>query len=189
MTTEQALLPRVAAGDQNAIALCLDRYGGLVWSIARRGCPDNQLAEDAVQDIFLQIWKSAPRFDASIASEKTFIAMIARRRVIDINRKRAFPSSSALEFDQFASGASDASARAETKDEAEKAAVALSKLPDDQQRVIKMSVYEGKSHSTIASETGIALGTVKTHIRRGLISLRQALFAASPVRTSEGGAI
>src|SRR5436190_14026687 len=83
---EAPLLGRVAAGDEAAVRECLARYGGLVWSIARRFEPSD--AEDAVQEIFLDLWKSAARFDRAVASETAFVAMIARRRLIDRRRTR-----------------------------------------------------------------------------------------------------
>lgn len=186
------VLPRVASGDETAVADCLNRYGGLVWSLARRSCSDQQSAEDAVQDIFLQVWKSANRFDESIATETTFIAMIARRRLIDLKRKKSLPSSGPMELEQVRSRTTLAEDRAELHDEAAKAADLLSQLPSEQQHVIRLSIYEGLSHSRIAESTGLSLGTVKTHIRRGLIKLRASLFADSSglgvPGTLEGGA-
>ena len=82
-----SILQRVAAGDTEAVAACIDRFGGLVWSLARRFLDRPTEAEDAVQEIFIELWKSASRFDPSIASETTFVAMIARRRLIDRQRK------------------------------------------------------------------------------------------------------
>src|SRR5215813_10857739 len=84
--SELALLARVAGGDPGAVRDCLARYGGLVWSIARRF--EGGDAEDAVQEIFLDLWRSAARFDPQIASEPAFVAMIARRRLIDRRRTR-----------------------------------------------------------------------------------------------------
>src|SRR4029079_2303035 len=83
---ELALLARVAGGDPGAVRDCLARYGSLVWSIARRF--EGNDAEDAVQEIFLDLWKSAPRFDPQLSSEPAFIAMLARRRLIDRKRMR-----------------------------------------------------------------------------------------------------
>src|SRR5215813_5986353 len=83
---ELALLARVASGDRGAVRDCIARYGGLVWSIARRF--EGADAEDAVQEIFLDLWKSAARFDPRIASESAFVAMITRRRLIDRRRTR-----------------------------------------------------------------------------------------------------
>jgi len=89
LTDETPLLPKVARGDQTAVVECLKRYQNLVWSLARRSCVDRESAEDAVQDIFLKLWKIADRYDASVASETTFVAMIARRTLIDLSRKRS----------------------------------------------------------------------------------------------------
>ena len=185
MTGGTSLLSRIANGEQAAVADCLNQYGGLVWSLARRICPDHQTAEDAVQDIFLQVWKSAARFDSSIASETTFIAMIARRRLIDMTRRKGWKQSRASggesnPFDQVTSLSRGAAEGLEIREEAAKAAELLEQLPTEQQNVLRLSIYEGLSHSKIAEATGISLGTVKTHIRRGLIKLREALFQSHP---------
>ena len=81
------LLPLVARGDRQAAAECIGKYGPLVWSLARRFFRDGRDAEDATQDAFLEIWVHAHSFDPDIASEATFIAMIARRRFIDAQRR------------------------------------------------------------------------------------------------------
>ena len=179
MSTETPVLPQVASGEPTAVADCLNRYGNLVWSLARRSCPDTQAAEDAVQDIFLKLWKVADRFDPKIASETTFVAMIARRRLIDLSRKKSWPTTGSIELDTFTNPEMDAASRVEINDEAAKAKQLLNELPTDQQQVIKLSVYDGLSHSRIAEATGLSLGTVKTHLRRGMIKLRAALFPGS----------
>ena len=79
----EAILHRITQGDQTAVQDCLKKYGGLVWSLARRMSANTDDAEDAVQEIFIDVWKNAARFDESQSSETTFIAMIARRRLID----------------------------------------------------------------------------------------------------------
>ena len=84
-----ALLPRVAAGDAAAVDLVLERYGSLVWSLATRGLRDRPSAEDAVQEIFLDVWRSAGRFDPARGAEAVFVATIARRRIADAQRKRS----------------------------------------------------------------------------------------------------
>ena len=172
----QDILPRVATGDPAAISTCLDRYGNLVWSLARRSLSDRQAAEDAVQEIFLKLWEVAGRFNPEIASETTFVAMIARRKLIDINRKKVVASTSDVEFDEFSARPSDVVVDLEIKDEAAKAKELLSQLPEDQQTVIKLNIFDGLSHARIAEATGLSLGTVKTHIRRGILKLRRALF-------------
>src|SRR5580698_11098039 len=82
-----SMLQRIASGDSAAVRECIDEYGPLVWSIARRLSRTPSDAEDATQEIFLDIWRSAGRFDESQGSDKVFIAMIARRRLIDRLRK------------------------------------------------------------------------------------------------------
>ena len=81
------LLVRVASGDADAVKACIDRYGPLVWSITRKMFRDERFAEDCVQEIFIELWKSAGRFDPERGSESTFIATIARRRLIDLRRR------------------------------------------------------------------------------------------------------
>ena len=92
------ILARIAAGDSAAVEECMVEYGGLVWSLARRLSPSNADAEDAVQEIFVELWKNASRFDSAKASEKTFIAMIAKRRLIDrLRHKNRRPEFQAFE--------------------------------------------------------------------------------------------
>jgi RNA polymerase sigma-70 factor (ECF subfamily) len=181
---EAPILPRVATGDPEAIEACLDRFGGLVWSIVRRSCADEQLAEDAVQDIFIQVWQSAKRFDQSVSNESTFVAMIARRRLIDRFRRNASRDwATPTEPDSFVEMSDESSSvelNAELRDEVRLAERFLSKLPAKQQDVIRMSIYDGFSHSRISEITGFSLGTVKTNIRRGLAELRRLIFAANP---------
>jgi len=185
LITEQPILPRIAAGEADAVSECLDRYGGLVWSLARRYCADLQLTEDSVQNIFFHLWEVADRFDENIASETTFVAMIARRRLIDGHRKRKHICAvSDCDFDKMEDVIADPTERIEIQEEAALAEEALNQLPVNQQLVIRMNVFDGMSHSCISDLTGLKLGTVKTHIRRGLIKVREAMFYES--LTDEG---
>lgn len=166
-------LQRVAQGDETALRDCLRVHGPLVWSLARRMSTTAQDAEDAVQEIFLDLWRSAARFDPTTASETTFVAMIARRRLIDRRRKVARRVST----DPIADDAPDVpqAPRAEICAEAGIAAKALEGLRPDQRKVLVMSACEGLSHDEIATATGMPLGTVKAHARRGLIRVRDLL--------------
>lgn len=171
MTTP--LLHRVAQGDPVAVRECLDTYGGLVWSLARkRGLSDSD-AEDAVQDVFAELWRSGGKFDPAIAGEVTFVAMIARRRLIDARRKATRHAAPEVLMSDTPAVAS--TPPAELGEEAAKAALALATLAPEQQRVLRLSVFDGHSHDVIAKATGLPLGTVKTHLRRGLIRLREVL--------------
>ena len=171
------LLQRIAAGDGSAVALCLQKYGNLVWSTARRWSASNSDAEDAVQEIFIDLWKSAGRFDPEVASESTFVMMVARRRLIDRRRRKQLVTET---LDESATGGcySDDREPGEFLEVCEEAAVAadlLSKLREDERKVLELSVHEGLSHQEIASRVGMPLGSVKTNIRRGLGRLRERL--------------
>lgn len=175
-----SVLQRVAQGDSDAVKACLDEYGNLVWSMALRNCPDRSEAEDAVQEIFIDLWKSAGRFDASRASETTFVGMIARRRLIDRRRSRARrPIVEDLDERLEKRGeepvAGDGPDSVEATADASLAARALAQLDPKERHVVLMSAYHGYSHGQIADETGIPLGTVKTYIRRGLSRVRALL--------------
>jgi RNA polymerase sigma-70 factor (ECF subfamily) len=184
--SRELLLPRVARGDQAATRECIARFGGLVWSIAKRLMIPASQIEDAVQDVFIEVWKNAERYDEGIASEATFVAMIARRRLIDRLRKNGRQMdvrelTEGVEADARAGGwrgqggeASDVS-RQVVSEEAMAASQALDQLSVDQQRVLRLSIYRGLSHELIARVLGLPLGTVKTHARRGLLRLRELL--------------
>jgi RNA polymerase sigma-70 factor, ECF subfamily len=165
----ESILARVASGDANAVRECIDEFGGLVWSIARRMARTRADAEDAVQEIFIDVWKSAGRFDPAQGSEKVFVSTIARRRLIDRLRRTKMShlhdSEEALED--------------------ERAAAVVARLRPDQRKVLRMGLLEGMTHSEIARATGMPLGTVKTQMRRGLIQVRQWMRIDPPTTTSE----
>ncbi len=177
-------MERVAQGDPSATQLCIDTYGGLVWSIALRFSPTRSDAEDAVQEVFLDLWKNADRFDARIASEKTFIAMIARRRLIDQLRKSSRqPSTESLTVgaDDNENGQRDVSdddnsySTVERSEEVEKIEGYIKTLKPEAQQVLKLAIHEGWSQSQIAERLNMPLGTVKTTVRRSLIKVREMM--------------
>ena len=86
-TKQNTILERVAAGDESAVNDCINQYGNLIWALAKKLTPKQEDAEDAVQEIFMEIWQNAARYDAGKSSESTFITIIARRRLIDRLRK------------------------------------------------------------------------------------------------------
>lgn len=170
-----SILKRIADGDRNAVQECLNKYGGLVWSIARKMLRDQDDAEDAVQEVFVDVWKNAGRFDESQASETTFIAMIARRRVIDKIRHSSRRISADSLDDVLLEPFTRSDKAMQLSVEAEEAAKAMRTLRPEQQQVLRLSIVQGMSHQEIADATGMPLGTVKTHARRGLVAVREVL--------------
>ncbi|MCB9850217.1 MAG: sigma-70 family RNA polymerase sigma factor [Phycisphaerales bacterium] len=174
------LLQQVAAGDTGAVAECIDRFGGLVWSLARKILNSPSDAEDAVQEVFIELWKNAGRYDPNAASETTFVAMIARRRLIDRRRRMARqPATATVAINELPLAAPESIAQVEINDEAARATAAIEQLKPQQRRVLKLAVCQGWPHQLIADRLGIPLGTVKTHVRRGLIRVREELEAQS----------
>jgi RNA polymerase sigma factor (sigma-70 family) len=171
----QSILQRIANGDQAAIQECLTKYGGLVWSIARKMLRNSDDAEDAVQEIFVDVWKNAERFDETKSSETTFIAMIARRRLIDKIRFSARRISADSLDDVLLEPFTRADKDMQTGLEAQQAAEAMRNLRPEQQQVLRLSIIQGMSHQEISDATGMPLGTVKTHARRGLLQVRELM--------------
>jgi RNA polymerase sigma-70 factor, ECF subfamily len=138
-------------------------------------------AEDATQEIFVDLWKSAARFDPTVASEATFIATIARRRLIDRRRRQARRTDTEQlpDANTLMAEATSTTASPEISADAALAARALSELRPEERTAVILSAYYGLSHEEIATSTGMPLGTVKTHARRGLIRVREILSAAA----------
>lgn len=153
----------------------MSAYGGLVWSLARRMLNNSDDAEDAVQEIFVDIWKNAAKFNPLQASETTFVAMIARRRLIDRMRYSNRRISAYSIDDIIAEPADDSNGTVQMSIEAEEAARAVNALRPEQRRVLQLSIVQGMSHQEISDATGMPLGTVKTHARRGLMQVRELL--------------
>ena len=178
------LLVQIAAGVPAAVDDFVRTHGNTVWGLARRFCRSAEDAEDATQEILIEIWKSAERFDPASGSELTFVMTIARRRLID--RARRLGRRPPLELLQEAGDVAAAASpdRSEVDDEARKAMAALQQLRPEQRQVLELALAEGRTHQEIAQAVGIPLGTVKSHARRGLMRLRSML----GVDPSSGGA-
>lgn len=172
-TPSEPVLLAVARGDREAVGRCIELYAPLIWTMARRMSMSAADAEDAVQEIFLDLWRYAKRFDPNVGSEKVFVSVLARRRLIDRARhmQRRLAVERPLEAGHFGH-ASHASA-AEQDVEIAEARRILEQLPLPHQEAISLSLVEGLSHGEIATRLGWPLGTVKTVIRRGILRLKE----------------
>jgi len=167
-----AAVTAMKSGDQSAVAELYDRYSSVVYAVALRILGDAGAAEDVLQEVFLQLWRNPSGFDAARGSLGAWLAVISRNRAIDFLRRRR-PETD-IE-DVVLSVAPDLAGDADRSRAAEKIRGVLGAMPLVQRSALELAYFEGLSHSEIASKTGEPLGTIKTRIRAGLMTLRKAL--------------
>ena len=168
------LLGRVQRGDEVAMAALYDRYSKIVYSVSLRVLRDAAAAEDVLQEIFMQVWRSPGSFVATRGTLGGWLAVVSRNRSIDtLRRKRPTEQ---VEDVALASSTNIAD-ESERNLMMEKARVVIATLPPEQKKTLEMAFFDGLTHSEIAEMTGDALGTVKTRIRSALIVLRKAFQA------------
>ncbi len=183
---ETPLLTQIAAGQPGAVEEFLRRHGNSVWGLARRFCRSAEDAEDATQEILVEIWRNAARYDQNAGSELTFVMTIARRRLIDRARRLGRrPSIDLLAEAGELPAEPPKHDAAEFDDEIRRAQKALQQLRPEQRQVLELALTEGRTHHEIAVAIGIPLGTVKSHARRGLIRLRTLLGVEPPAGDAE----
>jgi RNA polymerase sigma-70 factor (ECF subfamily) len=171
---DATLLALVERGDEEAMASLFDRYSKVVYSVALRVLRDPASAEDVLQEIFMQVWRSPESFTATRGSLGGWLAVVSRNRSIDALRRRR-PTEQVEEF-ALASPYNLAD-EAERNSLIEKARGVMVSLPLEQRKTLEMAFFDGLTHSEIAEMTGDPLGTVKTRIRSALLSLRKAFQA------------
>jgi RNA polymerase sigma-70 factor (ECF subfamily) len=152
------------------MAALYDRYSSIVYSVALRVLQDTGAAEDVLQEIFMQLWRTPAAFDSSRGNMAAWLAVISRNRAIDALRRRR-PESD-IE-DVVLSVQPDLASEAERGRAMDKVRRALQGMPAAQRSALEMAYFEGLSHSEIAEKTGEPLGTIKTRIRTGLLVLRK----------------
>jgi RNA polymerase sigma-70 factor (ECF subfamily) len=171
---DAALLALVQRGDEYAMASLFDRYSKIVYSVALRVLRDPAAAEDVLQEIFMQIWRSPDGFVATRGSLGGWLAVVSRNRSIDALRRKR-PTESVEEM-ALASNYNLAD-EAERNMMIEKARGVIHQLPTEQRKTLEMAFFDGLTHTEIAEMTGDPLGTVKTRIRSALSTLRKAFTA------------
>lgn len=172
-----SLMRRVAAGDEDAVAVLYDRFGALIYKAARQVLSSRAEAEDAVQDIFVRLWRTADRFDPRRARLVTWVMLIARRHLIDrLRRRGSRPEQLGLE--SRPEGMHLAASAGGTPTPAEGSAKLrdrLRELPQLQREVIERAYLQGFTLREVSVQLNTPLGTVKSALSRGLQRLRDRM--------------
>jgi RNA polymerase sigma-70 factor, ECF subfamily len=171
VSPDSILVSAIRSGDEQAMARLYERYSPIVYSVALRVLSSTEAAEDILQEVFMQIWRSPDLFDATRGSLPGWLAVITRNRAIDSLRKRRPEANIA---DVVVCVEPDLVSGADQSRALEKIRGSLGSMPLPQRSALEMAFFEGLSHNEIAEKTGEPLGTIKTRIRTGLLTLRKA---------------
>jgi len=176
------LFARIAAGDRDAFGFFYDRYAPVLFGFCVRILRDARDAEDVLQEVFVQVWRDAGRFDATRASVKTWLFTIARSRALDRWRSRR------SQEQRFTAAPDESLDRAGASDGGQEAAAlrdyvgrCLGKLSSNEQAVLRLAYFDGYTQEEIAARLNEPLGTVKSRTRSGLAKLKA-------IAAGEGGA-
>ena len=177
MAIDSELMERVAEGEQAAIEELYDRFGGLVFRMASQSLPTRPEAEDAVQEVFVRIWRTADRYDAKRAALVTWVMLITRRHIVDrLRRTRSRISTTGME----AGAGAEASVSAappdtdlRTKEEFERLVKRIESLPELQRTVVMRAYLGGQTLRQIGDELDAPIGTIKSALSRALVRLRE----------------
>jgi RNA polymerase sigma-70 factor (ECF subfamily) len=177
---EADLLQRVAAGDLDAFGQFYDRCSKVLYSLALQILRDAHEAEEVLQEAMTQIWERAGAYDVAMGKPLSWALTITRNKAIDrirsSQRNARLLEEAALKGDENASGQGVAAESQALQSEASALVRhALAELPVEQRRMIELAYFSGLTQSQIAAKLGEPLGTVKARIRRGMITLRDAL--------------
>jgi RNA polymerase sigma factor (sigma-70 family) len=176
--SDEALVALVARGDEPALAELYDRVGRIAYGLALRIVRDERLAEDAVQEGMLAVWRTAASFRAERAKASTWILTLVHRRAVDLVRREERRRAEPLP-EEIPTRAGDAETPTDEaawlRYERERVQAALAQLPDTQREAIELAYYGGYSQSELAERLGVPLGTIKSRMFAGLARLRELL--------------
>ncbi len=172
--SDEALVALVARSDETALAELYDRVGGIAYGLAFRVLRDESLAEDAVQEAFLGLWRTAGSFVPERAKASTWLLTLVHRRAVDLVRREQRRRSDPLE-DAPEPTTDSAEDDAWLRLERERVQGALAQLPDQQREAIELAYYGGFTQSELADRLGQPLGTIKSRMFSGLARLRELL--------------
>lgn len=170
----------IGAGDEAGLEAVYDRYAQRIYSLAMSVLKDEGMAEDAVQEVFANIWRKASSYRPEMSSPGTWIMSVAHHKIVDIYRSRRRAADHTVESDPEAllrvpDRTPSVEQQTERNFDAHMVRAALLELPEEQSRPLYLSAWHGYSQSEIANMLGIPLGTVKTRMRLGMQKLKAAL--------------
>lgn len=174
--TDFALMQRVAANEEAAIGELYDRFGSLVFRMAFQALPTRQEAEDAVQEVFVRLWRTAARYDQTRSALVTWVMLISRRHLVDkLRRTRARVRTSSLDQPLAPSveAAPESGSRLDTDERMKLLMKRIQALPELQRTVVTRAYLGGQTLRQIGEELNTPLGTVKSALSRALVRLRE----------------
>ena len=173
--SDEALVALAARSEQSALAELYDRFGRPAYGLALRILRDESLAEDAVQEAFLTLWRTAARFVPERGKASTWILTLVHRRAVDLVRREERRRADALEQAPEQVSRDTVDEEAWLRLQRERVQDALRKLPDQQREAIELAYYGGFTQSELAERLGQPLGTIKSRMFMGLARLRELL--------------
>jgi RNA polymerase sigma-70 factor (ECF subfamily) len=162
---DDALVARLAAGDDDALGELFDRYAGFVLGLSRRVTRSNVIAEEVVQDVFASVWTNPQRFDSSRGSMRAYLGVLAYRRSVDAVRRdtcRRAREERCIGADLDAASTPDQTDATSVREVVRQA---IACLPDDQRLAVELAFWEGHTHREVAIVLGIPEGTAKSRLR------------------------
>lgn len=173
--SDEAVVALVARSEETALAELYDRFGRVAYGVALRILRDEKLAEDAVQEGFLAVWRSADRFMPERGKASTWVLTLVHRRAVDLVRREDRRRAEALTDDVEPAASGSAEEDAWLRFERERVQAALRQLPDQQREALELAYYGGFSQSELAERLGQPVGTIKSRMFTGLARLRELL--------------
>ncbi len=173
--SDEAVVALVARSDQDALAELYDRFGRVAYGLALRVVRDEALAEDAVQEAFLQAWRSADTFMPERAKAGTWLLTLVHRRAVDLVRREQRRRVEPLEAAGDPAGEGPVDEQAFLRYQRERVQAALRRLTDQQREALELAYYGGFSQSELAERLGQPVGTIKSRMFSGLGRLRELL--------------